>query len=631
MAISFRSTPTLKIQPNASPADRCPNGLIFPAMFFRAEASTTEKAFTLDGTLKRYEDGRYAPYLESAGITVEGELGMLTRAEVKFIVERDADFEAYTSAFLVPNQKVTLYYGWRSPYPGWGTNGQQNTLRDMVIYDFSFEYASDTQRYICSFKAMAATATLDEVEFAIQLPEDKVKNFKFLTENWAGRDKSNPVTSFTELILAQSQTKTGDPGDVPQQPVVYKAPADNAYVVTVKFTGIEDDKSMAGEDIRVYVNLNYIVNYIINQFILPYHTSTSQAAIQNVQYKLQESIDISGVPLLFSPNPLEVVFPAKELSLPKGVGVYNGSTYKTNDDRSAAAKGVSFDNAFIEGFTECINGTTLTLGNILISLDALVDIQKQVADIKDQKSKAESTDESSRSNTLLSLKDFIKKISALINKNSGGLIDLVIYHPEIINGNPPNIMEIVDRNYRGKVETATPLEFNNRYPGDGVSLTSNLKAEVPKDAVAMNAYLNNLKGISADLIQNGKTASTEARSKRARDYFQTRTKFQNKELHDMLVKNGFDEESIQTAARAVRQYIQNRPLGEVYKHGNSSYPLKLALTVAGVHGFKFGDLITLKYMPRQYKESVCFRVLRQTHKFEGMNWTTELETVCDLL
>jgi hypothetical protein len=621
MAISFRSTPTLRIQPNASPADRCPNGLIFPAMFFRAEASTTEKAFTLDGTLKRYEDGRYAPYLESAGITVEGELGMLTRAEVKFIVERDADFEAYTAAFLVPNQKVTLYYGWRSPYPGWGTNGQQNTLRDMVIYDFSFEYASDTQRYICSFKAMAATATIDEVEFAIQLPEDKVKNFKFLTENWVGADKANPVTSFTELILAQSQAKTGDPGDVPQQPVIYQAPAPDAYIVTVPFRGIEDDKSAAGEDIRVYVNLNYIVNYIINQFILPYHTSTSQAVIQNIQYKLQESIDISGVPLLFSPNPLEVVFPGEAAA----------STYKIATDTSPAAKGVSFDNAFIDGFTPCISGTTLTLGNILISLDALVDIQKQVADIKDQKSKAESTDESSRSNTLLSLKDFIKKISALINKNSGGLIDLVIYHPEIINGNTSNIMDIVDRNYRGTVAAATPLEFNNRYPGDGVSLTSNLKAEVPKDAVAMNAYLNNLKGISADLIQNGKTASTDARRKRIIDHNTAKSKIEKKEPQESLVKNGFNEETIQTAARLVRQYVQNRPLEEVYKHGNSSYPLKLALTVAGVHGFKFGDLITLKYMPRQYKQSVCFRILRQTHKFEGMNWTTELETVCDLL
>jgi hypothetical protein len=261
----------------------------------------------------------------------------------------------------------------------------------------------------------------------------------------------------------------------------------------------------------------------------------------------------------------------------------------------------------------------------------LVDIQKQVADIKDQKSKAESTDESSRSNTLLSLKDFIKKISALINKNSGGLIDLVIYHPEIINGNTSNIMDIVDRNYRGTVAAATPLEFNNRYPGDGVSLTSNLKAEVPKDAVAMNAYLNNLKGISADLIQNGKTASTEARSKRALAWAESELKFRRRDMFDALVKNGFNEETIQTAARLVRQYVQNRPLAEVYKHGNSSYPLKLALTVAGVHGFKFGDLITLKYMPRQYKESVCFRVLRQTHKFEGMNWTTELETVCDLL
>lgn len=620
MAISFRSTPTLTLAGHKPGIQ----GLVYPAAFFRATSVVDGRTFILGEKLTRYSDGRYAPYLDTAQISVEGELGMLTRAEVKFYIDTDQDFESYTAAFLVPNQKVTLEYGWRNPHPGWGTNGQRNTLSDMVIYDFSFEYVGDSQRYACTFKAMAATTTIDEVEFAVQLPQDKVSNYSFITENWIGSDKENPVTSMTELILAQAQTRIADPGDVPTQPVVYKAPAENAYVIVTRFMGIQDDNSAAGANVRIYVNLDYIVNYILNEFILPYHISTSVYDAQPIQYKLQQSIDISGVPLLFSPNPLEVVFPGDDAA----------SSYKIIDpalqaNYTEAFNGVSFTNAFVDGFSPCISGTTLTLGNILISLDALIDIQKQVADIKDQKSKAETVDESSRSNILLSVKDFIKKISALINRNSGGLIDLVAYHPEVINGDTSNVIDIVDKNFKN-VQGATPLIFNNRFPGDGVTLVANIKAEVPKDAIAMNAYLNNIKGISADVVKNGKAGITEARRQRALKWAESELKFRRRDMFTALVKNGFNEETRETAARFVRQYVQNRPLAAVYKHGNSPYPLKLTLSIVGVHGFKFGDLITLKYMPKQYQQDVCFRVIRQTHKFEGMNWITDLETVCDL-
>jgi hypothetical protein len=492
----------------------------------------------------------------------------------------------------------------------------------MVIYDFSFEYVSDAQRYVCMFKAMAATNTIDEVEFAISLP-DEYKRYTFLTENIINVNTENPVTSMTELILAQAQAGQPDPFDEPSAPIVNRiADASDSFVIAVpvKIEG-DDFTSAAGDGVRVYVNLNYVVNFILNRLVVPYHEKAKQFEISKpIRYKLQEYIDITGAELLFSPNPLEIVFPGDDAASTY-IGKVGGSTQPV----------LTFNNVIGQnGFSKCIDGNKLYLGNILISLDALIALEKQVADIKDQKSKADTTDESSRSNVLLSIKDFIKKISAIVNKNSGGLIDLVSYQPE----GKDEFIEIVDRNYRnaGKI---SPLVFNNRFPGDGVTMQAAIKAEVPKDAIAMNAYLNNIKGVTTNAINEASTAAKEAKRERIVKYELAKIKITRTgsiiNVKETLASNNFKEESRETAARVIREYVQNRPIDIMKAHSNSPYPLKLTLTLAGVHGFRFGDVITLKYLPFQYKDQVCFRIIRHTHKFEGLNWSTEIETVCDLI
>lgn len=623
MAVTFRSTPAPK-KTNIKPGL---NGLIEPGAF--VEVTNTSKNLTLRGNATfNYDTGRYLPYLWSTTITVEGDLGMLTRAEISFVVETDEDFDKYTSAFLIPNEVIDIRYGWRSPHPGWERAYSTGTLKNMVIYDFSFEYLSDTQQYMCFFKAMAATSTIDEVEFAITIPKEFTDGLKFITESWWGVNSEHEVTSISELILAQAQANEPDPFDDPKQAkVVAINGANNAFIVVVPVridSDVEDVyNSVGGSGVRVYVNMDYIINYILNTMVVGYHKKTAAIDISKLKYELQDQINITGVEKLFSPNPLDVVFPGDDIS----------STYVYN---SASSKPVlTFTDTFINGFSKCIDGNILKLGNILISLDALLDIQKQVADIKDQKSKAESTDESARSNILLSINDFIKKISALINKNSGGLIDLVVYHPEDDSG----IITIADRNYKNVQTKVEPLILNNRFPGDGVTRTANIKAEVPKDALAMNAYLNNIKGITANKIADDISAKAiAARKERINNWAAIEVQLQ-KPTTDInnprasLVANAFNKETIDTVSRQVRQYVQNRPLENVYQYSNSPYPLKLTLSLVGVDGFKFGDLINLKYMPFQYtgKNGVCFRVIRVTHKFNELKWTTDLETVCDLL
>ena len=64
-------------------------------------------------------------------------------------------------------------------------------------------------------------------------------------------------------------------------------------------------------------------------------------------------------------------------------------------------------------------------------------------------------------------------------------------------------------------------------------------------------------------------------------------------------------------------------------------PLKFGVTIDGINGFKFGDVITTTYLPTKYKTDIggfraVFTITKVNHSISGNDWTTTLETVCRL-
>tara|TARA_Y100001973_G_C5205322_1_gene341078 strand:- start:89 stop:3250 length:3162 start_codon:yes stop_codon:yes gene_type:complete len=55
-------------------------------------------------------------------------------------------------------------------------------------------------------------------------------------------------------------------------------------------------------------------------------------------------------------------------------------------------------------------------------------------------------------------------------------------------------------------------------------------------------------------------------------------------------------------------------------------PIELTLTIYGVSSLMPGDIFTIDYLPRHYKESVYFQVMQINHEVNNQTWSTTLQT-----
>lgn len=64
------------------------------------------------------------------------------------------------------------------------------------------------------------------------------------------------------------------------------------------------------------------------------------------------------------------------------------------------------------------------------------------------------------------------------------------------------------------------------------------------------------------------------------------------------------------------------------------FPLDYSVTLDGVEGFVFGNVITTNYLPTVYRSSkvkLAFTVTKVNHNISGGDWTTTLNTVCRVI
>jgi hypothetical protein len=65
----------------------------------------------------------------------------------------------------------------------------------------------------------------------------------------------------------------------------------------------------------------------------------------------------------------------------------------------------------------------------------------------------------------------------------------------------------------------------------------------------------------------------------------------------------------------------------------TQWPLKFEISIDGIYGFKFGNLITSTYLPNQFQKSglkPVFSITKVEHTFQGNDWETSLSSICTL-
>jgi len=599
--IEFRRTSDIKT-PSYNIVQK---GLVIPGAY----AIIQGEGLTLNNKVVRNSDGTYKPLLKSVKVSVEGDLGMLLRAEVSFTVQTDADFSSYQRTFLSPNKKVTIQYGYDKPHPVWGNT--KGDWKNMVIFDFSFKFDSVNQVYECSFKAMGASNITEDLELQTVVANGIGKTFKISVN---GEEKESGVIHMLDLIQYDAQQAKGEVLSSENVESGETIPIEGGHIVLM-LSGIGGSFARLlhpflkglGIDTRTvkpYVSLNYIVNRIINNGVLEYHQQTNQTGTSKVLYKIQP--ETVSLPLLCSGDPLNVVFPGGDAS------IYTSDVFAGDD-----TFGMDFSNA-----PACLDGATADIGNILISYDAIANIVQEAMKAYANSSKAEKTTSSTKRPTILTIKNFIEKLSALINNASGGLWDIGLMADETSSASSGvTNMVILDRNYRGNAGAATPVVFNNRYPGDGVTISADLEGEIAKDQVAQNAYGSGKGEAARDIAGQTTVKNAAALAHAIVNIPLKRT--------EELPASDFDADSCESLTSLMKSYVDNQPVETLKKFQNLPMFIKLKLKLMGVHGFRFGDLVSVSYFPPGYK-NVVFRVLKYTSTIEGNTWYTEVESVADV-
>lgn len=119
----------------------------------------------------------------------------------------------------------------------------------------------------------------------------------------------------------------------------------------------------------------------------------------------------------------------------------------------------------------------------------------------------------------------------------------------------------------------------------------------------------------------------------AQDYLNDVLKFSQK-MYDVSIfsQAGVTPEKIQTLKTALNRYVTNviRSKGDNTKVDNDKnlvlFPLKLSFTLDGISGLYFGNVISIDYMPKRYKEKTYFQITNVSHTISPGTWTTSVET-----
>ena len=102
----------------------------------------------------------------------------------------------------------------------------------------------------------------------------------------------------------------------------------------------------------------------------------------------------------------------------------------------------------------------------------------------------------------------------------------------------------------------------------------------------------------------------------------------------------YSQDAVSAARGVIRELVaqesQDKQLEDNSHIEPTPYPLKIGVTLDGIEGFKFGDAITSKFLPKRYRKPagearIVFTLTEFTHKFAGNDWTTELGCLCRLL
>lgn len=596
-------------------------------------------------------DRRPVPSLQGVDITLEGTAGALKRAEGKFICYTTEQFDEFEKALLRPGSDVTIKYG----YVSTDAPSDPGTFTGKV-YSFDFKYTE--QNYIeCTFKAVGQGNAIAKTA-ASTVPASVAKNKTFVKEfEWVNTEAT--VQTIFDYFDWEIQNATGTSGANQFRPERGPYLNKNYFVCRApeNYVPINDQVLAAGgvADYRmIYVRFGYVIDKL-NEF-------SGLSSDQYVKFDptlTYKNTNVGGYDL-WSCDPARVIWTKGSY----GQVEYNDIIGLARESIGTAiiktVTGTAFESRAIAFTPSDLRHLTNGPENIYISRDELRALEKKYLGEEPIHAADAPT---KKQNASLNLEEFLQDIFQVIKKASAGFIDLtLISNPGNVSGFGAENMIIVDRNARPNSGTPTPISFDPA-AGDGITRQLLLSGKVPK-SIAADAFTKATNATdpmasagTREIVQNTDSESGDpdvqadldrVEAARASGYTgpvatpalaaraaQTTTRWQ--EALATMYQSGCSSEGVAALVDFFRSQIQSEVnKGNITTFASPKYPLELDLTLNGIEGFKFGDLITSKLLPNIYRNEldeskIGFTVTRVSHKIDNNDWTTSLTGTCRLL
>ena len=612
---------------------------------------------------------RVPPFITAVSITIaDSSQAKLNRAEVQLsIPNADLDLERIERLYFRPGRLVQLKIVHptsavitgnrltdKSVLPSWNALKKENEnlklermnkLNEIpfegVVTSFQFSYEADLSISATLFLT-GVSSTYADLSMLINTP-DVITGSLGATYVGSDADKTS-VTKITDKIKETTTNsfyveladevddvlnELEDAGINPIGTIDYglsTGETDDQYIAFAR----GNPKTKEEEFIR-YISLGYLIDFINRQIL------AKSGTVADAKITCNTNICKSNVySNLTSADPRDILLPGKSTqSLPID------KQYLPEDsklDVMVYAKSIQDDPLFVPfmepGATD--EETVAYPSRILISLIAIKKILLRLDPIdvikKDSKVEAKSG---------VQIKDFLREVSNKISLETGGAIDMkLIVHPD--DASTQTSLLYYDSNYAGTFgdqKSVVPFEvpmFAN-HPNGTIVREFNLKAKLPNNAKTLAYVLNSDANVSeaqiAPFLQYMYGDRSEEADQQLRDtlqaYAENHFKYLN-ELEDakiQLNENSTDDANIQNLRNALKKYLQypRERISDSSLLGSPQFPYEVDITIDGINGFKYGDVLLFPGVPKRYIKNTVFFITNITHTVDtaGM-WTTKI-------
>lgn len=238
--------------------------------------------------------------------------------------------------------------------------------------------------------------------------------------------------------------------------------------------------------------------------------------------------------------------------------------------------------------------------------------------------------------------EFLMSIFNKISESCGNLWHFQI----LIDEDKPNEISIIDKNSEYATKLPEIFEFKV-YHKNSIVKDINVTTVVTEEIKAMTMYGTNKNGSSAGNtssyglllfgtklknlvykdISQGVLTSNDITYDTDYNYFE-----QIKETSDKL----YDKYTVDAANNC--KTALNKYVIDIIKVGNTQVadkqvvilPINIAITIDGISGIKFGNVISIDYLPNRYVRNTYFMIKDVTHIVNTSEWTTTIDTVIQL-